>query len=189
MGFDTPGNHPYMFKVNGTSALEINTYREVKTEESSHGWSTYEMHAKDGGTRFHYRGIGAGSSGTTINLIRVRRHYWGSGWYHIKLRQRYYNGSAEGHWWLHGHGRNTGGHSPSWQLNHTNHNNLGGSKVQITSNSNSSPGNDYSGYVDVYANIGAYEYYEVVIETSLMSGYNHGVANVCLLYTSPSPRD
>ena len=178
MGFDTPGNHPYMFKVNGTSALEINTYRETKTEESSHGWSTYEMHAKDGGTRFHYRGIGAGSSGTTINLIRVRRHYWGSGWYHIKLRQRYYNGSAEGHWWLHGHGRNTGGHSPSWQLNHTNHNNLGGSKVQITSNSNSSPGNDYSGYVDVYANIGAYEYYEVVIETSLMSGYNHGVANV-----------
>ena len=178
MGFDTPGNHPYMFKVNGSSALEINTYREVKTEESSHGWSTYEMHAKDGGTRFHYRGIGAGSSGTTINLIRVRRHYWGSGWYHIKLRQRYYNGSAEGHWWLHGHGRNTGGHSPSWQLNHTNHNNLGGSKVQITSNSNSSPGNDYSGYVDVYANIGAYEYYEVVIETSLMSGYNHGVANV-----------
>ena len=171
-------NGKLRFGTNGSERFLINSYGETVTEESSHGWSTYEMHAKDGGTRFHYRGIGAGSSGTTINLIRVRRHYWGSGWYHIKLRQRYYNGSHEGHWWLHGHGRNTGGHSPSWSLNHNNHNNLGGSKVQITSNSNSSPGNDYSGYVDVYANIGAYEYYEVVIETSLMAGYNHGIANV-----------
>ena len=168
----------YSFDCGGTERWKINTYGETVTEESSHGWSTYEMHAKDGGTRFHYRGIGAGASGATINLIRVRRHYWGSGFYHIKLRQRYYNGSAEGHWWLHGHGRNTGGHSPSWQLNHTNHNNMGGSKVQITSNSNSSPGDNYAGYTDVYANIGAYEYFEVVIETSLMAGYNHSISNV-----------
>ena len=179
MGFDTPGNHPYIFKVNGTSALEINTYRETKTEESSHGWSTLEMRGQgSSGTRFHYRLVSTGSSGASINLIRVRRHYWGSGWYHIKMRQSYYNGSAEGHWWLHGHGRSTGSYSPSWQLNHTNHNNLGGSKVQISSNSTSSPGNDYSGYVDVYANIGSYEHYEVVVETSCLNAYSRDVTSI-----------
>ena len=136
------------------------------------------MHASSGGTRFHYRLIGTGSSGATINLIRVRRHYWGSGFYHIKLRQTYYNGSAEGHWWLHGHGRTTGSYNASWQLNHTNHNNLGGGKLQITSNSTSSPGNDYAGYTDVYANIGAYEYYEVVIEAGMMSVYSHDITSI-----------
>ena len=151
----------------------INEYGETISEESEHGWSTYEHHAKSGGTRFHYRQVGTGASGTTINLIRVRRHYWGAGNYKITMKQTYYNGSYESIFWLNGHAAN--GNTTAFSIAHSNENSGNGSWIQKTATSHSSPGNNYAGWTDVYANLSAYTYYEITIEASMMSSYSHDV--------------
>ena len=151
----------------------INEYGETISEESEHGWSTYEHHAKSGGTRFHYRQVGTGASGTTINLIRVRRHYWGAGNYKITMKQTYYNGSYESIFWLNGHAAN--GNTTAFSIAHSNENSGNGSWIQKTATSHSSPGNNYAGWTDVYANLGAYTYYEITIEASMMASYSHDV--------------
>ena len=162
-----------IYDNNDATRWLINEYGETITEESEHGWSTYEHHAKSGGTRFHYRQVGTGASGTTINLIRVRRHYWGSGNYKITMKQTYYNGSYESIFWLNGHAAN--GNTTAFSIAHSNENSGNGSWIQKTATSHSSPGNNYAGWTDVYANLGAYTYYEITIEASMMASYSHDI--------------
>ena len=158
-----------------TERMHIDHHGTVKIHRSpsttSGGYSTL-AHMDANSMREHVRYISAGSSTATINLMRVRRHYWGAGFYKIWLKQVYYVATNEAVWWLNGHGRNTGSYSPSWSLGHEDKNgSIGSSTIQITSAQNTGAGNDYATYVDVYATVSAYHHY------------------ICLLYTSPSPRD
>ena len=172
----TDSNIIRIYDNNDAERCKINEYGETISEESEHGWSTYEYHAKSGGTRFHYRQVGTGASGTTINLIRVRRHYWGSGNYKITMKQTYYNGSYESIFWLNGHAAN--GNTTSFSLAHSNENSGNSSWIQKTATSHSAPGNNYAGWTDVYANLGAYTYYEITIEASMMSAYSHNINSI-----------
>jgi len=172
----TDSNIIRIYDNNDAERWLINEYGETISEESEHGWSTYEYHAKSGGTRFHYRRVATGASGTQINLIRVRRHYWGSGNYKIKVRQTYYNGSYESHFWLNGHAAN--GNTTSFSIAHSGQNGGNSAWIQKTATSHSSPGNNYAGWTDVYANLGAYEYYEIIIEASTMASYSHDINNI-----------
>ena len=172
----TDSNIIRIYDNNDAERWLINEYGETISEESEHGWSTYEYHAKSGGTRFHYRRVATGASGTQINLIRVRRHYWGSGNYKIKVRQTYYNGSYESHFWLNGHAAN--GNTTSFSIAHSGQNGGNSAWIQKTATSHSAPGNNYAGWTDVYANLGAYEYYEIIIEASTMASYSHDINNI-----------
>ena len=129
--------------------------------------------------RTHTRYISAGSSTATINLMRVRRHYWGAGFYKIWLKQVYYVSTNEAVWWLNGHGRSSGSYSPSWNLGHEDKNgSISSNVIQITSNQTNGPGNDYAGHVDVYATVSAYHHYIVHIEAMGSVGFSHDVSSV-----------
>ena len=165
-----------IFDSNNAERWLINEYGETVSEESNHGWSTYEMHSKSGGTRFHYRQVGTGASSANINLMRIRRHYWGSGNYKIKVRQTYYGGSAESHFWIHGHAAN--GNTTSFSINHSSVNVGNSNWIQKTATSHSAPGNNYAGWIDVYASVSAYNYYEIIIEASMMASYSHTINTI-----------
>ena len=165
-----------IFDSNNAERWLINEYGETVSEESNHGWSTYEMHSKSGGTRFHYRQVGTGASSANINLMRIRRHYWGSGHYKIKVRQTYYGGSAESHFWIHGHAAN--GNTTSFSINHSSVNVGNSNWIQKTATSHSAPGNNYAGWIDVYASVSAYNYYEIIIEASMMASYSHTINTI-----------
>jgi hypothetical protein len=161
-------------RLDSNGSLKI--YRSNST--ASQMFSTLE-HMESTPMREHVRYISAGASSATINLMRVRRHYWGAGFYKIWLKQVYYVATNEAVWWLNGHGRNTGGYSPSWNLGHEDKNgSISSNVIQITSASNSSPGNDYATYVDVYATVSAYHHYIVHIEAMGSVAYSTDTSSV-----------
>ena len=49
------------------------------------------------------------------------------------------------------------------------------SQIQKTATSHSSPGNNYAGWIDVFISIGAYEYYDIIIEASAMAQYSQDI--------------
>ena len=165
-----------------TERMHIDHHGTVKIHRSpsttSGGYSTL-AHMDANSMREHVRYISAGSSTATINLMRVRRHYWGAGFYKIWLKQVYYVATNEAVWWLNGHGRNTGSYSPSWSLGHEDKNgSIGSSTIQITSAQNTGAGNDYATYVDVYATISAYHHYIVHIEAMGSVAYSTNTSSV-----------
>ena len=50
--------------------------------------------------------------------------------------------------------------------------------IQKTATSHSAPGNNYAGWIDVYASVSAYNYYEIIIEASMMSSYSHTINTI-----------
>ena len=172
MQFHTNGRETMRLDSNGS----LKIYRSNSTASGS--FSTLE-HMDSNAMRLHTRYISAGSSTATINLMRVRRHYWGAGFYKIWLKQVYYVATNEAVWWLNGHGRNTGGYSPSWSLGHEDKNgSIGSNTIQITSAQNTGAGNDYATYVDVYATISAYHHYIVHIEAMGSVAYSTNTSSV-----------
>jgi hypothetical protein len=174
-------NH-MQFHTNGRETMRLDSNGSLKIYRSnstaSQMFSTLE-HMESTPMREHVRYISAGASSATINLMRVRRHYWGAGFYKIWLKQVYYVATNEAVWWLNGHGRNTGGYSPSWNLGHEDKNgSISSNVIQITSASNSSPGNDYATYVDVYATVSAYHHYIVHIEAMGSVAYSTDTSSV-----------
>ena len=172
----TPSQLQFFTTVTGGSStrrLLIDDYGATQIERGSNGWSTLYHKTNNGGTRYHYRQASTGSSGTTINLIRIRRHYWGSGNYKISTRQTYYNGSFESVHFISGHAAN--GNTSAFSINYVNVNGGNSSQIQKTATSHSSPGNNYAGWIDVYISIGAYEYYDVIIEASAMAQYSQDI--------------
>ena len=175
-GGGTPSQLQFFTTVTGGSStrrLLIDDYGATQVERGSNGWSTLFHKTNNGGTRFHYRQVYTSASSTTINLMRIRRHYWGSGHYKIKVRQTYYGGSAESHFWIHGHAAN--GNTSSFSINHNNVNVGNSSWIQKTSTSHSSPGNNYAGWIDVFASVAAYNYYDIIIEASGMAQYSQDI--------------
>ena len=151
-------------------------YRSPSTTSGS--YSTLE-HMDSNAMREHVRYISAGSSTQTHNLMRVRRHYWGAGFYKIWVKQVYYVATNEAVWWLNGHGRNDGSYNPSRSLGHEDKNgSISSSYLQRTSASNSSPGNDYATYVDVYATVSAYHHYIVHIEAMGSVSYSTDITSI-----------
>ena len=160
-------NH-MQFHTNGRETMRLDSNGSLKIYRSnstaSQMFSTLE-HMESTPMREHVRYISAGASSATINLMRVRRHYWGAGFYKIWLKQVYYSATNEAVWWVNGHGRNTNGYSPTWNLGHEDKNgSIPSSVISHTTSSNSSPGNDYAQYIDIYATVSAYHHYVVHIE-------------------------
>ena len=113
------------------------------------------------------------------NLIRIRRHYWGAGFYKIWVKQVYYIGTNEAVWWVNGHGRNTGGYSPSWNLTHENKNSsISSNFLQKTAAQNTGAGNDYATYIDIYATVSAYHHYIIHFEAMGSVGFSHDTSSV-----------
>ena len=172
----TPSQLQFFTTRSGSTSARrvlIDEYGATQFERGSNGWSTVYHKTNNGGTRFHYRQVYTSASSTTINLIRIRRHYWGGGHYKIKVRQTYYGGSAESHFWIHGHAAN--GAANSFSINHNNVNVGNSNWIQKTATSFSSPGNNYSGWIDVFAAVGAYEYYDIIVEASGMPEYSQDI--------------
>ena len=161
-------------RIKDTGSVII--YRSPST--TSGGYATLE-HMESNALRTHTRYISAGGSSATINLMRVRRHYWGAGFYKIWLKQVYYVATNEAVWWVNGHGRNTGGYTPTWSLGHEDKNgSIGSSVISHTTSSNSSPGNDYAQYIDIYATVAAYHHYVVHIEAMGSVSYSTNTSSV-----------
>ena len=132
--------------------------------------------------RRHYREFATGASGSTFNLIRVRRHYWGWGHYKITIKRGYYSGIAEDVYYLNGHGRNDGSYNPSYAIGQRQYNGHGSNfgysnRITITSPSNSSPGDDYATWVDVRLECPAYMYFVVEVE-AFTSGYSLDTSSI-----------
>ena len=172
----TPSQLQFFTTVTGGSSTRrflIDDYGASQIERGSNGWSTLYHKTNNGGTRYHYRQANAGSSGVTVNLMRIRRHYWGAGHYKISTRQTYYNGSYESHHYISGHAAN--GNTSAFTIHYQNQNGGNSSQIQKTATSHSSPGNNYAGWIDVYISIGAYEYYDIIIEASAMAQYSQDI--------------
>jgi len=133
--------------------------------KGTNNWSV-QRHNNSGGCYVCHRLYGAGSSTTTYNLLRYRRHYWGSGSVKFTLSQTYYSSTAEGEYWLTGHGRSDGSYSPNYNLAYVDVYNGPGSSRLSLNQPGGSPGNSAAEIVDVSISIPAYYYYMVRVEVS-----------------------
>ena len=133
--------------------------------KGTNNWSV-QRHSQSSGCFVCHRLYGASSSTTTYNLLRYRRHYWGSGSVKFTLSQTYYSGTAEGEYWLTGHGRSDGSYNPSYSIAYVDVYNGPGSGRLSTNMPGGSPGNSDAEIVDVSISIPAYYYYMVRIEVS-----------------------
>jgi len=133
--------------------------------KGTNNWSV-QRHNNSGGCYVCHRLYGAGSSTTTYNLLRYRRHYWGSGSVKFTLSQTYYSSTAEGEYWLTGHGRSDGSYSPNYNLAYVDVYNGPGSGRLSLNQPGGSPGNSAAEIVDVSISIPAYYYYMVRVEVS-----------------------
>ena len=50
--------------------------------------------------------------------------------------------------------------------------------IQKTATSHSAPGNNYSGWTDVFISIPAYHYFDIRIETSLMASHSYDLNSI-----------
>ena len=156
--------------------FQIDEYGELRQERGSEGWTSGYYETNNGGVKYHHRHAYTGASSQNVNLIRVRRHYWGAGFYKFIVRQTYYGGSYEAHFWLNGHAAN--GNTSSFNLTYSNINGGNSNWIQKTATSHSSPGNNYSGWTDVFVSIPAYVYFDIRVETSLMGQHSYDINNL-----------
>ena len=156
-----PGSAP-------TRRFRIDEYGAAMIHASKNNWSRLEQ---QGNTNIHYRLYGASSSTTTYDLLRYRRHYWGSGSVHITLFQTYYSSTSQGEYWLTGHGRSDGSYNPSYGIQYQDiYNGPGSGRLSINL-PGGSPGNSAAEIVDVSISIPAYVYYLVKIQVSHSTFY------------------
>ena len=151
-----------------TRRFRIDEYGAAMIHSSKNNWSRLEQ---TGNTNIHYRLYGAGSSTATYNLLRYRRHYWGSGSVHITLFQTYYSSTSQGEYWLSGHGRSDGSYSPSYGIQYQDiYNGPGSGRLSINM-PGGAPGNSAAEIVDLSISIPAYVYYLVKIQVSHSTWY------------------
>ncbi len=156
--------------------FQIDEYGELRQERGSEGWTSGFYETNNGGVKYHHRHAYTGASSANVNLIRVRRHYWGAGNYKFIVKNTYYGGSWESHFWLNGHAAN--GNTSSFNISHNNQNSGNSNWIQKTATSHSSPGNNYSGWTDVFISIPAYHYFDIRIETSMMNSHSYDINNL-----------
>jgi hypothetical protein len=133
--------------------------------KGTNNWSV-QRHNENSGCYVCHRIFSAGSSTTTYNLLRFKRHYWGSGSVKFTLSQTYYSSTSEGEYWLTGYGRNDGSYSPTYNLAYVEvYNGPGAGRLSLNL-PGGSPGNSAAEIVDVSISIPAYYYYMVRVEVS-----------------------
>ena len=151
-----------------TRRFRIDEQGAAFVHASKNNWSRF---VQADNTSVHYRLYGASSSTTNYNLLRFRRHYWGSGSVHITLFQTYYSTTSQGEYWLSGHGRSDGSYSPSYAIQYQDIYN-GPSSGRLSINlPGGAPGNSDAEIVDVSISIPAYVYYLVKIQVSHSTFY------------------
>ena len=151
-----------------TRRFRIDEQGAAFVHASKNNWSRF---VQADNTSIHYRLYGASSSTTNYNLLRFRRHYWGSGSVHITLFQTYYSTTSQGEYWLSGHGRSDGSYSPSYAIQYQDIYN-GPSSGRLSINlPGGAPGNSDAEIVDVSISIPAYVYYLVKIQVSHSTFY------------------
>jgi hypothetical protein len=157
--------------------MQLSSYGELLLEDGATGWASFYMN-EQAGIRYHVKRFYANASNVTWNVLRVKRHYWGSGFYKLTAKQQYYSSISEQEFYLTGHGRNDGSYNASYNLSYQNVYNGTSSRMQITTPSTSAPGNSAAAYVDVQIVVPAYHHYVVVIEAGGMSGFSHDVSSM-----------
>jgi len=155
--------------------------RDFRIFKNANGWSTLTMDADGGITgplRRHVRRMNNGqNSVATINVFRLRRYNWGSGFFEVRMYATYYNGSYLKRFRINGHGAGgnyysvktlddnfTDGNSADW-----------GVGCQIANASNSAPGDNTTYFCDVQVTIPNYWY--GLCELVMSSGYQTNSAN------------
>ena len=149
--------------------------RDFRIFKNKNGWSTLQMDADGGITgplRRHVRRMNNGqNSVATINVFRLRRHNWGSGFFEVRMYATYYSGSYLRRFRINGHG--AGGNYYSVQTMDDNFTNGGGADwsvgCQIANASNSAPGDNTTYFCDVQVTIPNYWY--GLCELVMSSGY------------------
>ncbi len=165
-----PGSAP-------TRRMQLSSYGELLLEDGANNWASFYMN-EQAGIRYHVKRFYTGSSGVTENVMRVKRHYWGSGFYKISVKQQYYSTVSEQDFYINGHGRNDGSYSPSYSLTYKDIHNGSSGRINLTSPVASSPGNSAANYVDARISIPAYTHWIVVIEAGGMAGYSQSVSSM-----------
>ena len=151
-----------------TRRFRIDEQGAAFVHASKNNWSRF---VQADNTSVHYRLYGASSSTTNYNLLRFRRHYWGSGSVHITLFQTYYSTTSQGEYWLAGHGRSDGSYTPNYNLVYRDIYNGPGSGRLSINQPGGAPGNSDAEIVDVSISIPAYVYYIVKVEVSHSTFY------------------
>ena len=165
MSSDTGGMYFGVGSGNDT-VINLNNKRDLYVYANSRSWSTIQ----NGNIRYHCRQhYSPGNAVQTQSLMRVKRYWWGWGSYKIIVKFHYYGAhSGESTFFLNGHGNND-----SYSIIRLDQSVGGGagdnyyggtSLIDITSPSNSSPGNATTSYVDVRINIPNYTYAIIIME-------------------------
>lgn len=157
--------------------MQLTSYGELMLQEGSKGWASFYMN-EDAGIRYHVKRFYANATSLTQNVMRVKRHYWGSGFYKISVKQQYYSSVNESNFYLAGHGRNDGSYSPSYNLVFSDVYNGSSGRLSITAPQSSAPGNSAANYVDVQMSIPAYTHWVVVVEAGGMASYSNDVTSM-----------
>ena len=149
--------------------------RDFRIYKNANGWSTLTMDADGGITgplRRHVRRMNNGqNSVATINVFRLRRYNWGSGFFEVRMYATYYSGSYLRRFRINGHG--AGGNYYSVKTMDDNFTDGGnadwGVGCQIANASNSAPGDNTTYFCDVQVTIPNYWY--GLCELVMSSGY------------------
>ena len=161
----------------GSSAqrrMQITSYGELNLQKGATNWASFYMN-EDSGIRYHAKRFYTGASSATQNVMRVKRHYWGSGFYKISVKQQYYSSVTEQNFYLTGHGRNDGSYSPSYSLVFSDVYNGASGRLSITAPQSGAPGNSAANYVDVQISIPAYTHWVLVVEAGGQPAYSQDV--------------
>ena len=73
---------------------------------------------------------------------------------------------------MNGHAANG---ADAYNISHSNINSGNSNWIQKTATSHSSPGNNYSGFTDVFVSIPAYTYFDIRVETSMMGQHSYDI--------------
>lgn len=149
--------------------------RDFRIFKNANGWSTLMMDADGGITgplRRHVRRMNNGqNSVATINVFRLRRHNWGSGFFEVRMYATYYSGSYLRRFRINGHG--AGGNYYSVKTLDDNFTDGGaadwGVGCQIANASSNAPGDSTTYFCDVQVTIPNYWY--GLCELVMSSGY------------------
>ena len=155
-------NKNFFIRTNTNNRLSLKENYSMEIYQDANGWSTFEGN----GLRTHYNRVSNGNaSSITTTLFRLKRWYWGGGFYKVRLLEDYYTSVHEAEFWIQGYGRNSGGYSPTYNIANSNVNGSIGAALSL-STSSSFPGNSNVLYCDVILTIPGYKGFIVEVTTS-----------------------
>ena len=146
-----------------TRRYQLTSYGDHYYMINERGWTITAYDLTGGTYEFQCRKrFSSGTSANTYDVLRFKRHYWGSGSVRFDVRQTYYITTEDNTFWLQGHGRNDASYNPSYSLGHTGNQNGSSGRLSLdSSGGTSSPGNAIANYVDVQISVPAYTHFYV----------------------------